>query len=235
MIGISLIFLFLGLMAIVTQIFMEDLMELAGLTIIGLPPPSVYAVLVDFWGDLIFMGGIIAIFYGTTAFSSDLGVDKKIFFTLNRPISRSTHYLGKSFIKLLILLIIQIITSIVIYLLATSFYDGYNLGAFLLASVLVSLPLNVLLSFILMLNSRVSTSATAIGGVLFLFLQLFMGIFIDLFDWLIWFAPLHLSNNWHELLLDGEYSNSLTRILALILWMIVPIIIGNSLYNKRDL
>lgn len=231
-IGLFLLFLFFGLTALLSQIYLEDLMKLAGFQIIGLPKPSVLAVLIDFWGDLSLTGGIIAIFYGMRAFSADLNVNKQVFFVLNHPISRNNHYLSKSILRIVVFNAVIIISSIIVYWLAASVYGGYEILNVIKAIIMVSLGGSAFLAVILGVNSAVTTGTTAIIGILFLFIQIIIGFLSGFIQWLQWLSPVQLSNKWTFALAGTSIT---LELLALILWNLIPIFIGMLYYSKRDL
>ncbi len=229
------IFTFVGFIGAISQIFLPELLALSGLQIIGLPDPSMFAIFVDFWGDLALMGAIVAIFYGVSAFSADLDVDKKIFFILNHPVSRTQHYLGKSLVKLLSVFLVVLISSIITYLFGLVFYPGFEILSLLLATGMLGMTIAAILSIVLMLNSRLSTSGTAISmGIYFLFTTI-ISFLVPFYDYLKWLSPFKLSDLWAQIILVDEYADVLLHFIGLSMTIIIALTIGNYLYNKRDL
>lgn len=228
-------FTFFGFIAVLGQVFLPELMELTGLHIIGLPEPSMFGIFVDFWGDLTLIGAIVAIFYGVTAFSSDLDVDKKIFFILNHPVSRTQHYLGKSLVKLLSMFTVILLSSVIIYLIGLTYYPGFELKSFIMATSILGLTMASILSIVLMLNSRLSTSGTAISMGVYFLITTILSFLTPFYAYLKWLSPFELSHLWAQIILVDEYADTLEHFVGLILIIVVALTIGNYLYNKRDL
>ncbi|MHA2254397.1 MAG: hypothetical protein ACXAD7_28910, partial [Candidatus Kariarchaeaceae archaeon] len=120
---IFIIFSFFFVLSVLTQVYLTEIMELSGLDIEDLPEPSMEEAFADIWGDFLFMGAIVIIFLGASAFSPYFGVERQIYFILNRPLSRNDYYLARSIVRIVGLLLVLLLTSILGYLFGSIFFE----------------------------------------------------------------------------------------------------------------
>jgi ABC-2 type transport system permease protein len=229
---ITILFVFMGLMAVATQVLLPEILKLAGLEIANLPDPSLFAVLADFWGDSILFALVIVLLTMGT-FSSEIDVNKQAYIMLSRPISRTTYFLTRTIIKTIGLFIGFFIASLITYLYSLAFYDYVDILDFLVSAILISLSFCTIVTIVSMFSARFSTMTSGILGFLFLFGQLFV-ILIEPIQWIV---PFGASSIWVDIFIGLEVGiNDLFLSLgSLMLWIIGPLIIGWYFYNNRDL
>ncbi|MHA2366018.1 MAG: hypothetical protein ACXAC7_18815 [Candidatus Hodarchaeales archaeon] len=222
---------FMALSAVITQVLLPDIMEWSGLQVIGFPEPSIISILTDFWGD-IYIFALIMIFYGMNTFSAETDIKKQVYFNLSRPISRRTYFMTRYFIRITSVVIIIVISSLIAFWYGMIFFDPLPIERVLLASIIVGFSLASIISVVIMASSYSSTPISAGMGLTFLFIQM---IFL-LFEPLKWLSPIALSDIWLDIM-KGVFDagDAVLTIIVLILWIIIPGIIGLWLYEKRDL
>ena len=229
------LFLFFALTSVVTQIVLPEILDLSGIEIIGLPEPSLMAMLSDFWGDTIIYL-IIVIFYGMGTFSSEIEINKPIYFTLSRPVTRKTYFLSRFLIRIIGFFLIFFTASMIIYILGSLYFSPLKVERVILASMILALSLTGILSIIIMASSRFRTMTSAVIGFGFVVYHIFLLLLEKPFEWIKWFDPLLLSNIWFETL--NGVANSVefvVYLIALLFWIILPGLIGLLLFENRDI
>ncbi|MHA1991385.1 MAG: hypothetical protein ACW981_05400 [Candidatus Hodarchaeales archaeon] len=227
---LTILFVFLGLMAVATQVMLPEILKLAGLEIANLPEPSLFAVFADYWGDSILFALIIVLLTMGT-FSSEIDVNKQVYITLSRPISRTTYFLTRTFIKTIGLFIGFFIASLVTYLYSLAFYESIDILDFLISAILISLSFCSIVAIVSMFSAKFSTITSGILGFLFLFGQLFV-LLVEPIQWIV---PFGASSIWIDIFLGSNVENFELSIVSLVLWIASPLLIGWYFYNNRDL
>ena len=231
LLGIAVLFVFFGLTSVLTQMFMPQIMKLSKLEITNLPEPSIKSVLADYWGDIVTFSMILILFF-MSSFSSELDINKSVYFYLARPISRETYYLTRFWLRVLAVIVLYFITSLLIYGYALFYFEPIPFSDILLSSILVSLALGASTALIIALSSWLSTSKAGIVGFIILVVQLLLSLIKPLE----WISPTALASPWQDVL-SGTFDAStyLMHVLALLGWIIVPCIAGLLYYRRRDL
>ncbi len=231
---IFLFFVFSASLSAVTLLFLPDILKASGLTITNLPKADFTALIKDFWGNLPLNGAIVALIYGSTAFSSETDINKRGYFILSRPITNTEHYYLKSVFKLTAFFIVLILASIYTYLFGSIFYAPPDFGTFLLSSIEVSLATTIFLAVVLSTNSILNTGATIGIGVLFIVLDISVSVLAQFIDWIKWFSPTALTLEWVKFM-ENDYSLYVQSISVEIVWIVFPIVLGTILYRNRDI
>jgi len=234
---IGVILLFSGIIAVITQLYLPELMEMSGMELANPLEGSMKGVFLDFWGDMVLIGGIIAVFYGMGSFASETGVNKTIHFLLSRPISRKRYFLSRFILKNTIISTIFIVVSLVVYLYGAIYFEPMNFGSFIMACLLLALMLSGILSVVMMISSKMSSTSTAAIGFGFLVIQIILSLelFTNAFESLKWISPVSISSYWMDLVEGDPISGALLKVITLLLWIIIPGFLGNLFYSKRDL
>jgi ABC-type transport system involved in multi-copper enzyme maturation permease subunit len=229
---LTILFVFMGLMAVATQVMLPEILKLAGIEIANLPEPSFLAVFADFWGDSGFFALIIVLLTMGT-FSSEIDVNKQAYITLSRPISRTTYFLTRTIIKTIGLFIVFFVASLVTFLYTLAFYESIYILDFLVSAILISISFCSTVVIVSMFSAKFSTIISGILGFFFLFSQLFI-ILIEPIQWIV---PFGASAIWIDIFigLEVETSDLLLSLGSLTLWIIGPLLIGWYFYNNRDL
>ena len=230
-----LVFVFFALLSIIGQVYLPEILKLSGVEIGGLPKPSMTSVFENVWGNFILIGAILVIFQGSTTFSSDLNVDKPMYILMSRPISRDDYYLVISVLKLVGILVVVFITSLMTYLISDFFFDPIPMAVIIWGSLVQGLALASLLAIQISMNTRLSTGATAVWGIILLVSMTTLNILATYLKYLKWFSPLALSSISNEILFQHEYDHVLANSLVLLIWVIAPLLLGMYLFRKRDL
>ena len=222
----------MGMMSILTQAFLPDLLKLAGYEQIGGPKATtIVDVLIDFWGDYLILM-IIILLLGSTTFSPEVDVNKQVYFNLSRPISRKEYYLTRVLLKVISLMTIFFVASTFVYVVALNFFNSIDFGRFVLANLVLTLHLGSFFAITILLNTRFNSAVTAVIGLF----VLIIGLFLSLISPLKWFSTIALSNEWINIINNTlNFSDLLLVMLSLLIWLLVPIILGLRLYQNRDL
>lgn len=232
---IGVVMLFFAVTSVIAIVLLPDLLKLSGVEIIGFPEASTVFVLSDFWNDSL-LYFIIIILYAMGTFSSEIDGNKPIYFKLSRPISRRSYYLTRTLIRILGIVFVFTLAGIVAYLLASVYYEQIALEKVIIASIINSLAVGSLISIVIMSSASFKTTTSAFIGIGFVFYQIIVSIFEQAFDWIKWFNPQSLSSTWMDVIKDTiEISDIISSILALSMWIIIPIIIGLIIYEKRSI
>ena len=228
---LGIIFIFMAMTSVMTQVLLPNILELTGLEIIGLPEPSSTTILADFF-DNIFIIALIIILYGAGTFSTEIEANKQVYFMLSRPISRKTYYATRTVIRLLGIMVVFIVATLIAYFYGSVFYEELPVERVFISGFIISLSLLSVLAVTMMANAKLSTPASVGIGILFLFYQLL----ILLIEPLVWLSPMALSGIWGEIILGlADSTEVLLKTMVLLIWIIVPYFIGLFLYERRDL
>jgi len=223
--------LFSGLMAIVSQLYLPELLKMSGLEIKDPPQPSLFGLFADYFGDsIIYL--LIIILIGMNTFSGEVEVNKQVYFLLSRPISRTNYYFIRTFILLLGINLVFITASMLIYGYALLFFDPLPLTNVIGSMIIISLQFTSLFAIIIFLSTKFSASTTAALGFLFLICELL----ISLIPALKYFSIIALGNEWINIILGTvPIQEFIYLLIAFSLWISIPIILGFKIYLTRDL
>ncbi|MHA2254396.1 MAG: hypothetical protein ACXAD7_28905, partial [Candidatus Kariarchaeaceae archaeon] len=72
-------------------------------------------------------------------------------------------------------------------------------------------------------------------AVVLLILMTLISVISSYLDWLVWMSPFSLAKIWMDILYDKDYSNFLSHTSVLLVWNILPILLGMRLLKDRDL
>ena len=229
------VFMFFGLTSLVTQYYTNDILKLSGLEITNLPDPSFRMAFSDIWGDFLFVSVIGSFFISASLFSSEVQQGKTVYILLNRPITRRQYFLTRSIISLLGYFVILTVDSVIMYLIGSLIFPSIPFVDVIVASTMISLGVVGFISLQLMINSKYSGSTTTIYSLFMMIGFLAVSPFLQYFDWLKYTNPFSLTDIWSAILFDSDYSGIWLNLLALLAWIVVPILIGMRYYEKRDL
>ena len=225
------ILLFSGSTSVISQVYLTDILKLAGFELKNPVQPNLVSFLIDFLGDSS-LYVLIIILLGMGAFSNELEVNKQVYFTLSRPISRSGYYLTRTFILTIGIAVIVIVGSTIVYTYSLLFFTPIALEKIILILVMVSLQYSAFYAVMIMFSAKYSQTIAGVLG----FLTFISEAIVMLIPPLKWFSVLALSNEWLKIV---DNSISLVDLLldfsVLLVWIIVPIAIGWRIYLKRDL
>ena len=228
---IGFIILFNGFTAVITQIYLADILKLTGLDITNPPSPSLMNFLLKFFGDSI-MYIIIIILIGMGSFANELEANKQVYFTLSRPVSRKRYYFSRTLMQVIGIAVTVAAASLFIYGYSLVYFQALPIDKILLALFVISLQYASFYAIMVMFSTKFNTS---IAGVLGFLTYIFMTI-IGVFDTLKWFSPLSLSSIWPKIITNNVNLNDfLTTIVTLVAWIIIPILIGWIIYKRRDI
>lgn len=228
---ISFVILFNGLSAVLTQVYLSDILKFSGIQVVNPPTPSLMSLLAKFFGDSsIYI--IMLILIGMGSFSNELEINKPVYFTLSRPISRRTYYFSRTILQVVGNAFVTALTSLIIYFYSLIYFDPLSLDKILLALFVLSLQYASFYAIMIMFSTKFSPS---IAGVLGFLTYIFM-ILMSISDAFKWFSPLSLSGMWTKIVTTSvSTSDFFTTILALLAWIMVPILIGWIIYKRRDI
>jgi len=235
-ISIILILLFFGLTDLFSEIYIDEIIKLADPNLnIQLPEPSYVSIFSSIFSDMLSIGIIVAIFFGFRAFSGEISVDKQVYYFMARPITRRQYYLTKSIIRSIGLVLAIFITSMIAYGLAAIYLPPMSFVVILGGTWIVILGVIANFHLALMFNAKYSSGITALltGG--FFFFEIFVGSFATYIKWLKWTSPMNLASIWSKILMNQDFSNFTIHSIVLLLWIIIPLIVGTYWYDNRDL
>ncbi len=228
---VSVILIFTGLTSVLSQKYINEILAYAGYALQNPPTPTMGSFLQDFLGNsTLFV--IIIILLGMGTFSNELDVNKQVYFTLSRPISRSEYYITRSIILTVGMAIATILSSLIVYFYATWFFASIAFNKINLILLMISFQYASIFAIMIMFSSQYGSAAAGTLG----FITYLSEAIISIFEPLKWFSSIALSNDWTKIY-AGTISNSdlFFEFLALIIWTIVPLIIGWFVYQRRDL
>ncbi len=230
-----LVFLFVlllnGFSTLFSDLFMKEIFKMQGIDLPNLPDPSLLGFLEKFFGSIdAYL--IIIILLGMGTFSNELEINKQVYFTLARPVSRSTYYFTRALILVLGYGLVYLIGSSFIYAYSLLFFESIPLERVLLILIINALQFTGFFAIIIMVSSKFNQLTTGILG----FLVYLVEYVLTLFDPLKWFSLIALDSYWTNIFTKSENFIDLTgTIVALVLWTILPIMVGWYFYKKRDL
>ncbi len=228
---VMLILIFSGFTSVISQKYMNEILKMAGFELQNPPTPSMASFLSDFLGDAS-LYILIIILLGMGTFSNELEVNKQVYFTLSRPISRSTYYMTRSLILTIGIALATIIGSLLVYFYSLIYFKPITIEKIILILVLISLQYSSMYAIMIMFSTRYSQSTAGVFG----FITFLSEALIAFIEPLRWFSPLALSSDWTKILTGTIKPLDLTAdFIALFIWTIVPLAIGWYLYQKRDL
>lgn len=228
---LGLIILFNGLTAIISHVYLAQILKLSGFDIVNPPTPSLMAFLLKFFGDSsIYI--IILILLGMGSFANELEINKQVYFTLSRPVSRRSYYFSRTLLQVIGISLTIAVTSFIIYIYSLVYFDPLPLDKILLSLFVLSLQYASFYAIMIMYSSKFSQS---MAGVLGFVTYIFMAI-IGVFDPLKWFSPLSLSSVWTKIVTNSlSLSDFLTTTTVLFAWVLFPVMIGWIVYKRRDI
>lgn len=228
---VMLILMFSGFTSVLSQKYMNEILATAGFTLKNPPTPTLTTFLSDFLGDAS-LYILIIILIGMGTFSNELDVNKQVYFTLSRPISRSTYYYARSLLLTIGIALAIIIGSLIVYLYSLVYFKPTSIEKLTLILLIVSLQYSSMYAIMIMFSAKYTQSTAGILG----FVTFLSEAIIGFFQPLKWFSPLALSGDWPKILTGTIKPIDLTAdLVALLIWTIVPLLFGYVLYRKRDL
>lgn len=228
---VSLVLLFTGLTSVLSQKYMNEILASVGYALQNPPTPTMGTFLQDFLGNsTLFV--IIIILLGMGTFSNELDVNKQVYFTLSRPISRSEYFFTRSLVLTIGMTLATILASLIVYVYATMFFTPMAFDKLILILLLVSFQYASIYTIMIMFSSQYGSATAGLLG----FVTYLSEVVISIFEPLKWFSTIALSNDWIKIYNDSISASDLTlEFLTLFIWTIVPLIIGWFIYQRRDL
>ena len=225
------ILLFNGSTSVISQVYLTDILKLAGFELKNPVQPNLFSFLLDFLGDTsIYV--LIIILLGMGTFSSELEVNKQVYFTLSRPISRAGYYFTRTLVFTIGIAFIVMVGSGIVYIYSILFFDPIAIEKMILILLMVSLQYSAFYAIMIMFSARYNQTVAGVLG----FLTLVSLIIVSILPPLKWFSFLALSSDWVKIFNNSISSFDLgLDFLALLIWILIPIIIGWKMYIKRDL
>ena len=228
---VMLILMFSGFTAVISQKYMNEILKAAGFELKNPSTPTLASFLSDFLGDSS-LYILIIILLGMGTFSNELEVNKQVYFTLSRPISRSNYYFTRSLILTIGIALATIIGSLIVYAYSLIYFDPTSFEKIILILVIIAFQYSSIYSIMIMFSTRYSQSTAGVLG----FVTFLSEALIAFIEPLKWFSPLALSGDWPKILSGTIKPLDLTAdFVALFLWTIIPLLIGWLIYQKRDL
>ena len=228
---VMLILMFSGFTSVISQKYMNEILKTAGFELKNPPTPTLTTFLSDFLGDAS-LYILIIILLGMGTFSNELEVNKQVYFTLSRPISRSNYYLTRSLILTIGIAIATIIGSLIVYFYSLVYFEPTSIEKIILILVIISLQYSSIYAIMIMFSTRYSQSTAGVLG----FVTFLSEALIAFIEPLRWFSPLALSSDWTKILTGTIKPMDITAdFIALTIWIIVPLVIGWRIYQNRDL
>ena len=230
-----LIFLFVillnGFSTLFSELFMKEIFKMEGINLINIPDPTLFGFLEKFLGNIdLYL--IIIILLGMGTFSNELELNKQVYFTLARPVSRSTYYFTRALILAIGYGVVYLIGSSILYAYSLLFFKPIPIERIFLILVINALQFSGFFAIIIMISSKFNQLTTGILG-FFVYLAEYL---LTLFEPLKWFSLIALDNYWTKIFSkSGNLIDLTATIVTLLLWTILPIIIGWFMYKKRDL
>lgn len=231
---IAVIFLFTAVMDIITQIFLPDILKAAGVEVINLPKSSMTTVFQNVWGDFLTTGTLVVIYYGSTAFSSDINNDRSIYFYLSHPVTKRTYFIDRSLIKMGMVFVVCVLASLTTFLITSLFYHPISIIRIIVGSMVIGLGLVSILGVVLMFNSKFSTSSSIGLGLGFFIIMGLVQYLSSFVSWFSWLSPMALTHIWVKILV-GNYHDFIGHVLGILGWALFSMIIGIKSFNSRDI
>ena len=228
---VAIILIVSGFSSVISQKYMAEILAISGFELKNPPVPSLSSFLSDFLGNSS-LYILIIILFGMGTFSNELDVNKQVYFTLSRPISRSGYFLTRSLVLTLGIAFTTILGSFIVYYYALEFFSPIPLETITLIFLIVCLQYSCMYALMIMFSTKYSQSTAGVLG----FITFLSEALIAFIEPLKWFSPLALSNDWMKMFNKNisPFDISLD-FLAMIIWIIVPLLIGWIIYQKRDL
>ena len=228
---VLLLLLFSGSTSLISQVYMNDILKMVGFELKNPVQPDIIKFLVDFLGDSS-LYVLVIIILGMGTFSNELEINKQVYFTLSRPVSRTGYYLTRGSILTIGIFVFVVVGSTIIYLYSTMFFTPLATEKFVLIVVLVSLQYSAFYALMIMFSTKFSQTMAGVLGLLAFVSE----AIISFIPPLKWFSVLALSSDWVKIL-----DNSIPMVelgydfIAILIWIIIPILIGWRIYLHRDL
>lgn len=228
---VSLVLLFTGLTSVLSQKYMNEILASVGYALQNPPTPTMGTFLQDFLGNsTLFV--IIIILLGMGTFSNELDVNKQVYFTLSRPISRSEYFITRSLVLTIGMTLATILASLIVYIYATVFFAPIAFDKLILILIFISFQYASIYAIMIMFSSQYGSGIAGILG----FVTYLSEAVISIFEPLKWFSTIALSNDWTKIYTDSISASDLTlEFLALVIWTVFPLVIGWIIYQRRDL
>lgn len=235
LIVIFLVFCFISMTDVVSQLFLPEIIKFSGLEVVNIPEPSIQGAFDSVWGDFLFTGAIVVIFLGSTTISQYFGVDRPIYFLLSRPLTRDDYYYARALVRGIGLLVVVLLTSVLVYILGISLFDSIDFIIVISSSLVLGLAMTSFLFILQMINTRIETFPTAGIGIVILVIMTLISVVSGYLEVLTWFSPFSLASIWSDILHNQDYSKFWLNSLVLIIWNVIPLLLGSLLFNKRDI
>lgn len=228
---IFVILLFSGFSSVISQVYMNDILKMTGYDLKNPVQPTMLSFLTNFLSNAS-LYVLIIILLGMGTFANELEINKQVYFSLARPVSRSGYFLTRALILTIGTLIVVFTGSAIVYGYSLVFFKALSVDKIILILLLTSLQYSALYSLMVMFSAKFNQTISGVLGLLTFISE----AILTLFPPLKWFSPLSLSGDWTKIINNTISTSDLTLdFLALLVWTIVPIIIGWIFYQKRDL
>lgn len=243
--NIVLIFIFFisfGLFSLISVIFLPEILKLAGTSsglINFLPKQDMITSLQSIFKNSLILS-VVAVFFGMNAYASETDVNKSIYFTLARPISRKVYFSTRFLLKVIGIFFSLFLSTMLLYGYALLYYAPLPIDAVILSAILLSLQVTVTLAFVLVFSAYFSSSVSAGLGLLYLGADSIISFILTSINKdLQWFSPSAVGNLWVNLISttasQTDINNALLGIVDLLIWIVLLGIIGRIIYLRRDL
>ena len=233
---VLIILIFSGLTSVVSQKYLNQILELSGIDLKNPITPTMTTFLNDFLGNsLIYI--IIIIIFGGGTFSNEVEVNKQVYFLLSRPITRSNYFFTRSFILTVGMALAAIVGSFIVYFYALVYFSAMPIDKISLIFLLSSFQYASMYAFMIMFCAKYNQVTSWVFGILTYLSESIIAFLASFYDPLKWFSPFYLANDYQHIL-DGSLTIldlSAYFIVLIVVWTILPILIGWFLYRKRDL
>lgn len=233
---VLIILVFSGLTSVVSQKYLNQILELSGIQPKNPITPTMITFLQDFLGNFM-LYVIIIIVFGAGTFSNEVEVNKQVYFLLSRPISRRNYFFTRSLILSFGIALVTIIGSLIVYLYALLFFEALPFDKVLLIFILSSFQYSSMYAFMILYCAKYNQAISWVLGVLTFFSGTIIQVLANIYDPLKWLSPFAISNDSLNFLIGKlSFLDVVLEILVLIfIWTILPILLAWFLYKKRDL
>lgn len=233
---VLIILVFSGLTSVVSQKYLNQILELSGITLANPITPTMTTFLNDFLGNsLIYI--IIIIIFGGGTFSNEVEVNKQVYFLLSRPITRSNYFFTRSLILTIGMAIATIIGSFIVYFYALVYFSALPIDKIFLIFLLSSFQYASMYAFMIMFCAKYNQVTSWVFGILTYLSESIIAFLASFYDPLKWLSPFYLANDYLHIL-DGSLTLldlSEYFVVLIIVWTAFPILIGWFWYRRRDL
>lgn len=232
---VFLILVFFGLTTVFSQKYVNQILQATGVRLKNSIKTTMLSFVTKYISNLnLFVLMIIVLGMGT--FASELEGNKQVYFTLARPISRVNYYVTRSLILTIGTGIMTFIGSLLVYLYATMYFKPLALEKIVLTFLFISLLYSSMYAIMILLSTKYTQMTAGVLGFLIFLVETVIAVLSSSYDPLKWFSILALSDQWLKIY-RGTITplDVTTEVIALVLWTVIPLLLGLVIYSKRDL